>query len=256
MRSLRWMATVALLAGLAEAASCQMLRGTVLDAGSGEPVVLAYVGLLAEGRELVVADLADVGGSFTLEAPSAGSYFLYVSRTGYETLMEGLFELGADGSLDLRVGLKPKPVELDPVSVEARRSVSPLERAGFYDRVLTGQGTFLNREDIERGSVELVADVFRNIPRVEIDTRRPLTGFAAMQYPAIVMRRGAEPCAPTLYVDRSVVATGVAGPVRPDEYVRPIDIEAIEVYPRATQVPVEFDPISGCGVIVIWTRVR
>ena len=30
----------------------QVIRGTIRDAGTNEPVVLAYVGLLAPGREL------------------------------------------------------------------------------------------------------------------------------------------------------------------------------------------------------------
>jgi len=234
----------------------QTLRGTVRDSDTGEPVQLAYVGLLAEGRELVVAALADTGGAFELEAPISGSYFVYVSRTGYETVMDGLFELGVDGVMDVRIGLTPAPVELEPVEVEAGRHVTPLEASGFFDRALTAQGHFLIREDLERASVSRVSDAFRGLSRVEVDASRPLTGPNAMQSPAIVMRRGVDRCNPTLYIDRSVVATGVLDAVRPDDYVSPSEVEAVEIYTRATQVPVDFDAINDCGVVLIWTRAR
>jgi hypothetical protein len=79
---------------------------------------------------------------------------------------------------------------------------------------------------------------------------------AVMRSPAVAFRLGGGHCTPTLYVDRTMVATGVNGPVRPDEFVVPSDVEAIEVYARSTEVPVLFDAINDCGVIVIWTRMR
>lgn len=237
-------------------AAAQTVRGSVLDAETGEPVVFAHVGLVDEDRKLVAEDLADLGGAFTLEAPSSGSFFLWIDRDGYETLMDGMFELGRDGVAEVRVGLTPEPIELDPVTVEAVREVSRLEASGFYERVLTAPGHFLSREDIERMASSRTADLFEAVPRVKVDASRPLTGPDVMQYPAIVMRRGTDPCSPTLYIDRHVVASGVLEPVRPDDYVSASEIEAIEIYSRAGQVPAEFDAINDCGVILIWTRIR
>ncbi len=238
-------------------AHAQILRGTVLDSESGEPVMLAYVGLLAEGRDLVVAQLADNGGDFTLLAPEAGSYFLYVARTGYESLMDGLFELGEGGSFNLRIGLKPSPIEIEPVLVEAEAEESRLESVGFYDRVVSGRGHFLIREEIRIRAVDRIAEAFREIPGIGVLTQRPLIGSPdVMQNPSIVVRRGGGGCSPTLYVDRAVVAFGTREPVRPDDYVTPSDVEAIEVYTRSSEVPVEFDAIGDCGVVLIWTRMR
>lgn len=234
----------------------QTLRGRILDAITGEPVVLAQVSLLEEGRREVAVDLADLGGVFDLAAPRRGSYFLFVRRDGYKTLMDGLFELGSDGVVEVRVGLTPDAIELDPIDVEARRVGTPLERSGFFDRVLTAPGYFLTREDIERAGSSKVADVFQRVPRVEVDATRPLTGPNVLQNPSIFMRRGAEPCFPTLYIDRHIVANGITGAVRPDDWVNTGEIEAIEVYARASQVPTGFDPVNGCGVVLIWTRAR
>jgi len=249
-------ATLAFVGASVSPASAQTLRGTILDSATGDPVQLAYVGLLEEGQELVVAALAANDGSFTLDAPAGGSYFLYVHRTGYEPLMDGLFDIGPDGVFDVRIGLKPRPIELDSVTVETSRMKSPLEVAGFYDRALMSQGHFLIREEIERTAVDRVTDAFRNIPRLEINASRLLSGPNVMQNPALVMRRGIEQCNPTLYIDRAIVASGVVEPVRPDDFVSPADIEAVEIYTRQSQIPVAFDPVNDCGVVVIWTRVR
>lgn len=236
--------------------AAQTLRGTILDADTGDPVALAYVGLLGGDRDVVVADLADDGGAFTLTAPEAGEYFLYVRGSGYEPLMDGLFELGRNGVFDVRVGLTPEPIELEPVSVDARRSVSRLEASGFYDRVLTAPGHFLGRDDVTRVGGSLISEVLRSIPHVQIDASRPLIGPNAMQGASVIMRRGTGRCSPTLYIDRHVVATGALEPVRPDDYVSSSEVEAVEIYTSASDVPVEFDAINDCGVILIWTRIR
>jgi len=245
-------------ATLAVCADAQTLRGRVLDAESGEPVMLAYVGLLAEGEDMVVAALASTDGEFEVTAPEAGGYFLYISRQGYETLMDGVFELGEEGVFDLQVGLKPAPIVLDELTVNTeRRDVNPLEVNGFYDRAIMGMGTLLIREEIERRAIDKVSDALRNIPRLTIDDSRPLTGSPdVMRNPAIWNLRAGTRCAPTLYVDRHVVATGGQQAVRLDDYMTPTEVEAIEVYTRSSEVPVGFDELSNCGVILVWTRLR
>ena len=249
-------AALAALAPLAFATGAQTVRGTILDAATGNPVAMAYVGLLAEDQELVVADLASDRGAFTLRAPQEGEYFLYVRGDGYQTVTDGLFALGRDGVFDVRVGLKPEPIELEAVPVDVRRSVSRLEASGFYDRVLTAPGHFLSREDVTRVGGSLITEVLRSVPRLQIDASRPLTGPDAMRAASVLMRKGTESCSPTLYIDRHLVATGAIEPVRPDEYVSPSEVEAVEIYSSAADVPVDFDPINDCGVILIWTRIR
>ena len=243
---------------LAVPAGAQTFRGTVVDSGSGEPVVLAYVGLLAEGQEMVVAALANTAGEFEVTAPSAGGYFLYVSRTGYETLMDGVFDLGEGGEFSLQVLLKPSPIELEEVVVESStRSMNPLERNGFYDRAVTGLGTLMIREEIQRRAIHRVSDVFRMIPGLEIDESRPLTGSPdVLRNPTIHNWRNGRKCSPALYIDRHVVNAGGSRPLRPDDYMTASEVEAIEVYTRTSEVPVGFDEVTSCGVILVWTRAR
>jgi outer membrane receptor protein involved in Fe transport len=60
------------------------LTGTVLDAGTGQPVAYATVLLLpAEGDKAITAVAADDKGRFTMSKLTAGSYRLRISYVGY-----------------------------------------------------------------------------------------------------------------------------------------------------------------------------
>ena len=245
------------LGTLLEPVAGQTLRGRILDSETREPVRLAYVGLLTEGQSMAVASLADTAGVFEITAPVPGQYFVYISRSGYETIMDGVFELGNEGELEVQIGMKPLPIELDELVVEAElASASFLERNGFYERAITGRGVLMLREEIEQVSIDRVTDVMRRIPLLDIDESRPLAGPQAMQNPEIQVVRNGQYCSPTLYIDRHVVNSGSLGAVRPDDYVSVAEIEAMEVYARSSEVPVGFDEINNCGVILIWTRTR
>ena len=264
-RSVAWLhgvatliSAVSLIVGSLSPLQAQTVRGRVLDMETREPVMLAYVGLITQGESMAVAALADTDGFFEVTAPDPGPYFVYISRTGYETMMDGVFELGEDGVFDVQIGLKPLPIELEEVVVEADMGpMSFLERHGFYERAIGGRGVFMVREEIERVSIHKVSDVFRRIPLLDIDESRPMTGGGRVfQNPEIRIIRNGQYCSPTLYIDRHVVHSGANGGVRPDDYVTAPEIDAIEVYTRPSEVPVGFDELNNCGVILIWTRTR
>ena len=63
-------------------------------------------------------------------------------------------------------------------------------------------------------------------------------------------------CSPTFYLDRHVIAMGGDQVVRPDDFVTPAEVEAIEVYTRPSEIPTGFDELTNCGVVLMWTRVR
>jgi hypothetical protein len=249
--------------GSASEVQGQTIRGRVLDTESGEPVALAYVGLLAPGRELVVATLADVDGDFSVRAPEDGSYFLYVARTGYQTLLDGLFELGDDGLFELEVGVRPAPLPIAPVAVDVPSTGRDLGAVGFYERRDLGLGHFLGREEIERVGVGDLTDAFIGIPGLRVVT--PVTSLVVptgVMNPEILVRRAAAYCSPTLFVDGAVVALGARSrrsrgtEVRPGDFVDPSDVEAVEIYTRPADTPPQFESASGCGVVLIWTRNR
>ena len=238
----------------------QVIRGTVRDARTAEPVMLAYVGLLAPGRELVVAGLADRYGSFSLNAPAAGSDFLYGARMGYKSVIDGLFQVGEDGVFELQVGLTRAAVELEDLVVEAEEQRSKLELVGFMERAAIGRGTFLIGEDIQAIALDKITDAFRNIPGLDVVTARPFVGPEAMRNPEIRIRRGGGECSPTLYVDGAIMALGSqrpeSGPVRPDDFVMPASVEAVEIYVRPSETPIQYEAMGRCGVVLIWTYTR
>lgn len=241
-------------------AEAQIIRGRVVDSESGEPVVLAYVGLFEPGRELAVAGLANRDGTFSLRAPGEGEYFLHVRRTGYRSVFDGLFELGDEGVIDVAVGLRPEPVPIEAMMVEARgRRATRSWTTGFDQRRERGLGHFIVREQIERRAVENLADAMREIPRLTVITPAPrFTSPTGVRHPELLMRtNGVDPCSPSLFVDGHLVVIGGRRrglAVRPDDFVDPTGAEAIEVYTSPAEIPVEFGSATGCGVVVIWTR--
>ena len=127
--------------------------------------------------------------------------------------MDGVFELGEGGVFDVQIGLRPMPVELEEMVVEAESGpMSFLERNGFYDRVIGRGGVFMIREDIDRLAVDKVTDVFRQIPLLDTDESRPLTGGPdVFRNPEIRVIRNGQYCSPTLYIDRHMVDSGSLG---------------------------------------------
>lgn len=241
----------------------QVIRGRVVDSESAEPVVLAYVGLLAPGSELVVATLADDDGHFSVRAPAVGSYFLYVTRTGYRAVVDGLFELGENGVFELLIGMRRAPIPVDPITVAVEGGVRDLRTVGFYERRDLGLGHFIEREEIQRVAIEDLTDALRGIPRFRVVTPAPSrVAPTGVLKPEILVRQGADYCSPTLFIDGTVVALGSRNrrspqtAVRPDDFVDPSDVEAVEIYTSPARTPAAFEATGGCGAVLIWTRMR
>lgn len=250
-----------LLALVAGPASAQVIRGVVRDASSGRPVALAYAALMVEGRRMVVATLAADDGSFTLRAPAPGSYFLYVTRLSYKPVVEGVFDLGEGGMMDVQVGLVPAPIAVDSLAVEVEGGERSLRDAGYYRRKALGLGRFLEREQIETAAPDKLTDAFRNIPRIDISLPRPaLARPTGVLNPEVLVRTAGGLCSPTLYVNGGMVARGgdrgAVAPVRPDDFAGPSEVEAVEIYAGPSQIPTDYMAAGGCGVILIWTRMR
>jgi hypothetical protein len=91
------------------------LRGMVVDAPSGTPLSGARIRIAELRRGTLTGD----DGSFELADVEIGVYLLAVEQYGYEPI-EARVELRPDDE-PLRIGLEPKPVMLDGISVVADR---------------------------------------------------------------------------------------------------------------------------------------
>ena len=235
-----------------DAAGAQHAEGVVRDE-TGVPISHVYVTLLDEAQKLAAAALTVKDGSFTIHAPSSGAYHLRVARIGYRTLVDGPYRITRGDPLEVSVVMHPLPLGLEPLEVTVEGGVARLAAVGYYERKEAGFGHFVEREEIHRTGPMRLTDVLRRLPRVFV-SQSPAGGLN----PALLLRGGgAGPCSPTLYVDGVVVAQGGGArwrPVRPDDWVVPEDVEAVEVYPGPASVPVRFQALAECGVLLIWTR--
>ncbi len=261
---------VALLVLSIAPAQAQTITGTVLDGGTGAPIPAAVITLLTEPGDVTTRVEADSLGVFSATAPRAGSYYLRAERIGYRAVTEGIFDLGAGGTMEVQINLLTQPVELEGVeaTVTAERAIERrqreyLEWQGFYDRKKMGFGSFITPEEIEEKPPFRARDLFKMIPGVNtgnvtgtpgtdgIVTMKcaPPRGLgAAGQIQVGSVRAGGF----AVFVNGIRVYQGREWDMRSD--VAMADIAAVEVYPRLATLPIEYSGFGVCGAILIWTR--
>lgn len=128
----RFIALVALSAAGAAAQSTAVMTiaGTVVDAGSSQPLIGARVILTPEtsgvfGVRGATSDLpttrstiSDDAGSYTIKGVPAARYRLHVRRIGYEPSLVEIDLRQSDGTARVSVGLVVVPVRLAPIRVD------------------------------------------------------------------------------------------------------------------------------------------
>jgi hypothetical protein len=97
---------------------------------------------------------------------------------------------------------------------------------------------FLDRAAIDERNPQQFTDLLRSVAGVRLV---PTSSFGY----EVFFRNG---CVPEIWLDGTKVGTNVDI----DDFLRPEDLEALEVY-RGTELPGEFGT-NLCGAIVAWTR--
>lgn len=248
---------LALAAG-AGALTAQGVQGVVRDAFR-HPLEEAYVALLDTTRQSVAEVVTDEEGRFHVSAPDDGSYYVSVNRLGYGSLYDGPFPLREGRTLEVRVVLHADPIPVEGVTGSAEGRVQRLAAVGFYERMDQGFGQFLEREEFERRAVTHVTDALRSLPRVTVREAFPsATGAGEVMNPQLLVQGGGLEgyCSPTLYIDGVEVHRGGSrsDPVRPDDWLAPEDVEAVEVYTSVAAVPIQYQGRAVCGILLFWTR--
>ena len=248
----------ALAAALAAPLSAQTIRGKVVDARTGEAVPAAAVAALTrEGRG---AGQARTGadGTFVLPLRAAGEMRLRVERTGYRPTLTDLMPVAARETIDVELSISTAPLTLAPLRVTAR--VEPphrrsLEMAGVYDRERMGQGRRLFREDIERQPNMNTTQILSRVVGTTVVRNGPFEyiAFSRGSISGSLRQPEVRQCLPLLYLDG--VRMGYGGRADLNGVVSPSQIEAVELYSSAANLPVQYNGSgSACGVILIWTR--
>jgi hypothetical protein len=239
----------------------QTVRGRVLESQSARPVVSAGVVLLDTAFVSVAGTATNDSGTFTLEAPGPGAYYVLTEALGYSPSIDGILELAEGGSITVEIYLKPQPIVLDSIKVAVERAqiFQHLERAGYNERQAAGFGHFITPDDIRQRNPRTVEDFFRNAPGIRIVHGNAGTGIAFRSgtihgQNAVTDLPGY--CKPNVYVDGVLVNADADPPWSGLEGVVDIDqIAAVELYTRASNVPLQWGgTIAACGVVLIWTR--
>ncbi|GMV05930.1 MAG: hypothetical protein AMXMBFR53_22070 [Gemmatimonadota bacterium] len=209
------------------------LRGTVVDAATGDGVEGAEVALSGRGRAVT-----DGRGRFRFDRVDPGRYVLEVSRLGYRIRTDTL-AVPEGQSLEVTLEVSMEAIPLPGLTVVTRSLL--LEARGFYERRSQGfRGVFMDRPAIEDRDPLYVADLFRNIPGVEV-----VDGARLRMSQSVTLRGGGTGCEPALWLD------GIRSGMRNYDFIRPDHLEGIEVY-TGGGAPGKFNDL--CGTIVIWTR--
>lgn len=249
VRSLLLALVVVAVPGAALAQRAAGLRIVARENGSTVPVPGAQV-LISGFGTVAVSDTAGVAYSPSVPL---GQRLVQVQRFGYQPEYFTV-EFRLDETVEAEVDLLRAPIQLERVTVTAERPVRTLQGNGFYTRRQAGIGDFLDRKQIEALRPDRVSTLFRTIPGVQLvyckypDCKDP--GYYLVASSRGVQTGAGMSCFMHVYVD------GVPlGPVTPDRWI-PDNIEAVEVYRRAVELPGQFytQTAAYCGVVAMWTR--
>ena len=220
-------------------------------------VRVVVVGSGAEG-------VSDERGWVRLPEVRPGRIFVLATRIGYRPA-EFSLQVPISGGLEVDVELEPAAVAVQGVTAVGRSEVPSLAMGGFYRRKENGTGTFLTREDIEKTRAQRTSEVFRRVRGIRLvsagqDRYRLQTvryGMSLSQSNGGMMRSGRrdESSGGAVQCEMLVFLDGVLVQLTGIDDIRLVDLEAIEVYRGAGEIPAEYRVTnSSCGVVLLWTR--
>jgi hypothetical protein len=226
------------LTGIAPAAQAQTsaIRGQVVEQGTGHPVLGATVTLVGTTKSAT----SDSSGHFRYEGLTPGLYVVQVNAIGFS---KGIFQLELrEGEALSRVfELTPRVYGMDPLTVEAERRSAGRRFDEFRQRMARGVGSFITKEDIERRNPSNLMDMLRTLRGVH----------AECQGSNCIVRFSGQPtsCEPKYVLDNLPSDSWIV------ESLNPRDIEGVEVYRGASEMPAEYGGSdAACGAIVVWTK--
>ena len=239
--------------------NAQGVLGHLLDEESGQPVATAQVVLADSTGKVVGRALSDSTGRFFIEV-DLGTYSLVVSRLSYEPEHVTDIRITNSSVMAIRIRLSPNAVELPGLLVQGERRVRSLRANGFYQRKQRGFGYFVEVSQLRRLQAVRPTELVRRMPGIvtrdgEIRTTRGLTR-------GVFSGAGPQNCLLQVVVD------GIYRGVNMDEALTVEEIEAIEVYTGASNVPPRWQAVANlgyvngligettptCGLVLVWTR--
>jgi hypothetical protein len=189
--------------------------------------------------------VADDRGAYSLIDLPAGTQTLEARAIGYIPITRTV-TLSAKRAVSLDIRFDSAAHILETVQVTGK-VVYDRATEEFNAAKKRGFGYFLDRETIEQRQPFQATDLLRTAPGVTVYSGA-LGGSSTISIRGSAMSGG---CQPGLVID-GLPFQGGAGDI--DQLVRPEDIAGMAVYRGPSEVPVEYQSASSCGVIQIWTR--
>ncbi|HXD48863.1 MAG TPA: carboxypeptidase regulatory-like domain-containing protein [Gemmatimonadaceae bacterium] len=217
------------------------VTGRVVDK-TGKPLVGARVQLQG-GLEVTITK---GNGVFELDSLPTGTQALEVRKLGY-SVAEVPVELSNAAAAKTTVTMTDAAPLLETMRVEAQVDKG-LSKVGYLERKQSGFGYFFDGKQINH-QAHLFSDVMRVSPGLIMQP----TGDGRTN--VIRDSRNQQNGCVNFYVDNSPYQEMTPGDI--DDYVRPDEIVAVEVY-HGTETPPQFTKAGGssCATIVIWTQAR
>lgn len=242
----------------APAAGQVRIVGRVVDDLTEMPLSQVQVSLLARDGSLLSRTETGGDGTFEFEVRKASSARIQARRLSYRANTTPLLYFDGRRFFQVEVRLDPDAILLAPLEVIAWSELPENAlHAGFIQRLATGLGTYITREDVERRNPMRVTDLLREVPGLVV------TGSGTGNRPVVQVGRSLRSsCVTQVFVDGFLMNRRILGrrgmppadfPI--DDAVIPASVEGIEIYRGLSTVPPEFlNPDAECGVIAIWTR--
>jgi hypothetical protein len=221
----------------------QTIRGTLLERDSNRPINLGFVVLLTESGDSITSTITNRMGRFEVASPDPGNFLLLAAALGHRETTVGVFELGEGGELSVEFRIPVEPLTLDGLLVQAGRvgQLPGLVLNGFSRRMQQGLGRFITPADIALSPAFRTADLFVGMLGVSVDGER------------VQVRTGGRTCTPQIWIDGLPQSRDADFAL---DFIIPLEaIAAVEVYRRATEVPLQYGGSrAGCGVFLFWTK--
>jgi hypothetical protein len=263
----RQLVTLALsLAPMVAAAQQRSIRGIVVDSAYR---AVPFVNVTAGGSTRAIANDS---GRFRIDVPSSGSVRLDLRRLGY---MPTQFQFDRAPDTTVVLMLLVSPSTIAEMTIIATGSLGVLQKRGFYRRLAQAdagmlRGLFITPEDIDRRKPAKTSTLIDGISGIKLTTVRTANGRN------VTVPTGPNKCMMTIYVDGQRIwpSTAMSSPMYDPRTRRTVsgppmtedmtldvlvpisNIAAVEIYPRRSGAPLEYDAQTqdGCGVIVAWTK--
>jgi hypothetical protein len=237
-------------------------------------VVRDNEGRALSAAEVIVDDkhrsITNSRGEFSISGLDPGVIEFTTRRIGYTPITSAVQVDPGALAVHLAVKLVPLAIQLGKIVVEGKRLDKSLWQTGFYQRQQTGMGHYFDDMYLKRYQAS-IATLIGTVPSVFLD--RASNGTAV----ALGRLANGSTCPLAVFVDGNFIPW--ARDLGLDNVVNRDDILAVEVYPRASEIPAKIAGKGGmsgvgsigtvniqgstiqagqvyaeCGAVLIWTK--